>query len=70
MEEGGLKGELRGLGVGDSQCEVTGGGRGIFTPLLLQKHPTLSFQMAFLSPLHPLSLSIVILFLRGLYGDS
>lgn len=36
--------------VGDIQCEVTGGGRGIFTPFLPQRCPTLSFQMGLVSP--------------------
>lgn len=65
-----MQGEFRGPGVGDSQDEVTEGGRGIFTPLFLRRQFTLSFQMSFLSPLHPLSLSTMIVFLRGLCGKS
>ena len=62
--------EFRGPGVGNSQGEVTEGGRGIFTPLFLQRQFTLSFQMSFLSSLQPLSLSTMIVFLRGLCGKS
>ena len=58
---------LQGLGVGDSQSEVTGGSRGVFTPLFPQRHPIFPFQMGF-SPhsIHSLSLSIVTLCLRCL----
>lgn len=55
MEGGGMQREFRGPGVGNSQGEVTEGGRGIFTPLFLQRQFTFSFQMSFLSSLQPLS---------------
>lgn len=36
--------------AGHVQCELTGGGRSIFIPLLLQRCPTFPLQMGLVSP--------------------